>query len=65
MAAPLRSVTNTMSQFFPIREPGRIRRDAARKLRAVKVSGHFQAILGCLLEEDLDNETSGRDGYHA
>src|SRR6476660_2241845 len=35
-----------------IREPDRIRQDAARKLRAVKVSEHFQAILGCLLGED-------------
>lgn len=35
-----------------IREPDRIRRDATRKLRAVQVSDHFQAILGCLLEED-------------
>lgn len=36
----------------PIREPDQIRRDAARKLRAVQISGHFQAILGCLLGED-------------
>ncbi len=35
-----------------IREPGEIRRDCARKLRAVQVSDHFQAILGCLLAED-------------
>lgn len=35
-----------------IREPDQIRRDAARKLRAVQVSDHFQAILGCLLGED-------------
>ena len=35
-----------------IREPDQIRQDAARKLRAVKVSEHFQAILGCLLGED-------------
>lgn len=35
-----------------IREPDHIRRDCARKLRAVQVSDHFQAILGCLLGED-------------
>ena len=35
-----------------IREPEHIRRDAARKLVAVKVSDHFQAILGCLVGED-------------
>ena len=37
---------------IPIREPDQIRQDCARKLRAVKVSDHFQAILGCLLGED-------------
>jgi len=37
---------------IPIREPDQIRQDCARKLRAVKVSDHFQAILGCLLCED-------------
>lgn len=36
----------------PIREPDQIRRDCVRKLRAVEVSSHFQAILGCLLDED-------------
>jgi hypothetical protein len=35
-----------------IREPDRIRQDTAGKLRGVKVSEHFQAILGCLLGED-------------
>jgi hypothetical protein len=35
-----------------IREPDQIRQDAARKLRAVQISEHFQAILGCLLSED-------------
>jgi hypothetical protein len=35
-----------------IREPEDIRRDCARKLQAVQVSEHFQAILGCLLGED-------------
>jgi hypothetical protein len=37
---------------LPIREPDQIRQDCARKLRAVQVSEHFQAILGCLLGED-------------
>src|ERR1700730_6459932 len=32
--------------------PALIRQDCARKLRAVQVSEHFQAILGCLLRED-------------
>ena len=41
-----------MSDNIPIREPDEIRRDCGRKLRAVKVSDHFQAILGCLLGED-------------
>ncbi len=36
----------------PIREPDQIREDCACKLRAVQVSDHFQAILGCLLGED-------------
>lgn len=35
-----------------IREPEEIRQQCARKLRAVQVSDHFQAILGCLLGED-------------
>ena len=35
-----------------IREPEESSRDCARKLRAVQVSEHFQAILGCLLGED-------------
>jgi hypothetical protein len=35
-----------------IREPDQIRLDRVRKLRAVQVSEHFQAILGCLLGED-------------
>jgi hypothetical protein len=37
---------------IPIREPEQIRHDYASKLRAVKVSDHFQALLGCLLAED-------------
>jgi hypothetical protein len=41
-----------MSPDSPIREPDQIRQDAARKLRAVEVSDHFEAILGCLLGED-------------
>ena len=36
----------------PIRDPDQIRQDCARKLRAVQVSDHFRAILGCLLQED-------------
>ena len=35
-----------------IRDPDQIRRDCARKLRAVEVSEHFQAILGWILGED-------------
>lgn len=35
-----------------IREPDRIRQDCVRKLRFVQVSSHFQAVLGCLLDED-------------
>jgi hypothetical protein len=41
-----------MTDDLPIRDPDQIRRDCARKLRAVHVSEHFQAILGCLLGED-------------
>ncbi len=41
-----------MTNDIPIREPDQIRLDCARKLRAVKVSDHFQAIVGCLLGED-------------
>ena len=41
-----------MTDDTPIREPDQIRQDCAHKLRAVKVSDHFQAILGCLIEED-------------
>jgi hypothetical protein len=41
-----------MTDDMCIREPDQIRRDCARKLRAVEVSDHFQAILGCLLGED-------------
>ena len=36
---------------LPIREPEQIRTDCARKIRAVEISDHFQAILGCLLGE--------------
>lgn len=41
-----------MTDDTPIREPEQIRHDCANKLRAVQVSDHFQAILGCLLGED-------------
>jgi hypothetical protein len=41
-----------MSDQPLMREPDQIRQDCARKLRAVEVSDHFQAILGCLLSED-------------
>ncbi len=41
-----------MTNDLPIREPDQIRQDCARKLRAVQVSDHFRAILGCLLGED-------------
>ena len=41
-----------MPNDSPIREPDDIRQDAARKLKAIEVSDHFQAILGCLLGED-------------
>ena len=41
-----------MSDELPIRDPEQIRQDCARKLRAVQVSEHFQAILGCLVGED-------------
>lgn len=41
-----------MNLNLPIRDPDQIRRDCARKLRAVEISDHFQAILGCLLGED-------------
>lgn len=41
-----------MTSDIPIRQPDQIRQDCARKLRAVQVSDHFQAILGCLLGED-------------
>jgi len=41
-----------MTDDTPIREPDQIREDCARKLRAVLISDHFQAIQGCLLGED-------------
>lgn len=37
---------------IPIREPDEIRQACVRKLRLVKISDHFQAILGCMLVED-------------
>lgn len=36
----------------PIREPEDIRQSCSLKLRDVRVSPHFQAMLGCLLDED-------------
>src|SRR5438105_10777520 len=41
-----------MTDDLPIRDPDQIRSECARKLRAVEVSDHFQAILRCLLGED-------------
>src|SRR5580658_7778626 len=41
-----------MTDDTPIRKPSQIRQDCAVKLRAVQVSEHFQAILGCLLSEN-------------
>ena len=35
-----------------IREPEEIRQGCSKKLRAIQISDHFQAILGCLLGED-------------
>ena len=54
-----------MTDDLPIRDADQIRQDCARKLRAVQVSDHFQAILGCLLGETLDDAPADRDGYHA
>ena len=46
-------IENTMMNTdHPIREPDQIRHDCTKKLGAVQVSDHFQAILGCLLGED-------------
>jgi hypothetical protein len=42
-----------MTDDIPIGELDQIRQDYTRKLQAVKVSDHFQAILGCLLAQDL------------
>src|ERR1022692_2206201 len=36
----------------PIREPDQIRQTCAKKLKAVQISDHFLAILGCLLGEN-------------
>ena len=41
-----------MTDDSPIREPEEIRQDCVKKLKAIHVSDHFQAILGCLLGED-------------
>ena len=40
-----------MDADYSIREPDEIRRDCARKLREIRVSEHFEAILGTLLGE--------------
>jgi hypothetical protein len=48
----MRKGGNPMNGNASIREPDQLRQDCARKLRAVQVSDHFQAILGCLLGED-------------
>lgn len=37
---------------IPIRSPENLRQTCAGKLREVRVSKHFQAILGCLLGEN-------------
>jgi hypothetical protein len=41
-----------MTTDLPIRQPEDIRRGCDRKLWAVQVSDHFQAILSCLLGEN-------------
>lgn len=41
-----------MPNIPPIREPSHIRNACVRKLKAVKVSERFQAILGCILRTD-------------
>ena len=41
-----------MNDDTRICDPDQVRQDCARKLRAVKVSDHCQAILGCLPGED-------------
>jgi hypothetical protein len=41
-----------MTDELPIRLPHQIRRDTVQKLKMVRVSDHFQAILGCLLGQD-------------
>ena len=40
-----------MTPDQPIREPERIRQDVARKVRLVRVSDQFTAILACLVGE--------------
>ena len=42
----------SMTDDLPIREPDVIRQSCAKKLKAIQISDHFQAILGCLLGED-------------
>jgi hypothetical protein len=48
-----------------IREPDQIRQDCAKKLQAVQISPHFQAILGCLLGEVFDLASQNRYEDHA
>ena len=48
---PTMSDRRNMTDDTPIREPDQIRQDCAQKLRAVQISDHFQALLGCLLGE--------------
>ena len=40
-----------MTPDSPIREPEQIRRDVARKVKLVRVSNQFTAILACLVGE--------------
>ena len=40
-----------MAADTPIRTPEAIRQSCAAKLRGIEISGHFIAMLGCLLQE--------------
>ena len=40
-----------MAANTPIRTPEAIRQSCAAKLRGIEISGHFIAMLGCLLQE--------------
>ena len=48
----MEDLNEPMPHSTPIREPDEIRLGCAKKLKAIQVSDHFQAILGCLLGED-------------